>query len=62
MIISTIEQVKEAGAVFWVRTPTGLVMRNEITPEEYAKVHSIEYGNSDVGKYVELIENKKENK
>ena len=56
MIVSTIEQIKKAGAVFWVRTPTALVMRNEITPEEYENLHSIEYGNSDIGKYTEIIE------
>jgi len=49
------EEIKKQGAVFWVRTSTALVMRNVITPEEYHNVYSIEYGNSDIGKIIEVI-------
>ena len=52
----TIEEIKRQGGIFWVRTQTGLVMRNEITPEEFENVESIEYGNSSIGKIIEKIE------
>lgn len=50
-------EIKKAGAVFWIRTPVALVMKNVITPEEYYNVDSIEYGNSSIGKIIEKINN-----
>ena len=52
----TIEEIKKAGAIFWIRTPYGLLSKPQITPEEYHNVESIEYGNSSIGKIIEKIE------
>ena len=51
----TEKEIKEAGAVFWVRTPVALIMKKTITPEEYHNVQSIEYGNSSISKIIEEI-------
>jgi len=58
MQINNEKEIRESGAVFWVRTPVALIMKNTITPEEYYNVESIEYGNSSIGKIIEEIKYK----
>jgi len=50
-----ISKVMKTNGIFWIRTPTALVMRNTITPKEYYQVERIEHGDSSMGKVIDII-------
>jgi len=52
----TIEK-RIVGQFFWVRTPTALVSKNSITPEDYNNVESIEGEFSDGSRFSTEVTN-----
>lgn len=45
-------------SVFWVRTPTGLTMKNSISPDEFMFVDKIDYEYEDGSKGTMQINNR----